>query len=672
MESPFQARLSKGVLLGDGAMGTQLYERGVSYKRCFEEQTLSNPGLVAQIYREYLNAGAELIETNSFGANRIKLAAFGLQDKVRDINLRAVKQARDARETVGESAFVGGSIGPINHRMLPPGNITSEMMREAFAEQIAALLEGGADALVFETFTDLEELVLAIEAGRSVCKLPVVAQMTFTEEQQTLANQTPFEVARTLRDLHVEVIGVNCSIGPQGTLDIIKQMAVILDGDTRAQRPWLAAQPNAGLPGRIDGRYVYLSTPAYFADYAVRLAEAGVTLIGGCCGTTPAHIAAMAKALSEAGYIAPREVSTPAPSSSQAVPVIRVQQHAADEAVKRYERAVAASQELVLPTPKVAPEASGRTYKMLPPTGLQQKLEAGKFVISVEFDPPRGIQPNKMLRDAQMLKDQGIIDLINVADSPMARVRMSCLSMAHLIQDTTGIETLIHFATRDRNLMGLQSELLGAHAIGIRNVLALTGDPPRIGDYPNATAVWDVDSIGLISIMKRMNAGMDWAGNSIGKPAQFYIGCAALTNDNINTEMDRIQRKIEAGADFMMTQPLYEIGPLEEFLDKMEQYRLPKRPVMLGIMPVQSSKHAEYLHNEVPGITIPDHIRRSMAEAGENGMAEGVRIARELLLQARSLVQGVYLMPSFGRFEMVGEIVEVLRDTCVVESLKSV
>jgi methionine synthase I (cobalamin-dependent)/5,10-methylenetetrahydrofolate reductase len=612
MIHPFLERLTNGPLLVDGAMGTLLYARGIPYERCFDELNLSEPNLVQQIHREYIAAGAEVVETNTFGANRFKLGRFGLEHKVRDINFRGVKIAREAREVSGEPVLLAGAVGPIGQPLAPIGGVSLNEARAGFREQIEALLEAGADLLMLETFPDLEELRQAVLAAREVCELPIVAQVTFADDGQTLTGAAPAGVATALLELQVAVLGVNCGLGPQLALDVVHQMAV--PPGTR-----LSALPNAGFPSRLEGRYLYFSTPDYFADYARRFAQAGVSLIGGCCGTTPQHTAAMRKALDEL--------------------------RPADAAPRAHAQAA--------PRPAEAPEPPATEG----PTPWMQKLEAGKFVVSVELDPPKGLNPTRIVQGAEFLAGVGV-DAINIGDSPMARVRMSCIALAVLIQRQTNLDTIIHFTTRDRNLMALQSELLGAHALAIRNILALTGDPPRMGNYPNATGVWDVDSIGLVQILKQLNQGIDWAGNSIGRPASFQIACAVNpVADDLELELDRFQRKIEAGAEFAMTQPVYDVSQILSFLDRAGPVPI---PIVLGVMPLQSHKHAEFLHNELPGVTIPDPVRERMRKAGEHGIAEGILQAQEFLAEAQRHVQGIYLMPSFGRYEMVAELVKVL------------
>ncbi len=631
IKHPLLDRLARGPILCDGAMGTMLYARGISFERCFDELNVTNPALVQEIHREYLRAGAEMIETNTFGANHFKLAHHGLEKRVREINLRGVKIAREAREIAGESAFVLGSVGPIGQLLPSFGSITYNDARVAFQEQIEALLEGGADAIILETFSDLKELQAAISAARAVTRdLPLFAQISFTEDEATLTGNTPENIAAELASLDLNVIGANCSVGPAGTFNAVKRLVAAL---RNYQLPitnyqFISVMPNAGFPTRVGERFIYVSSPQYFAEYAPRfIDELGATIVGGCCGTTPAHIAAMRDAL-RAHHPQPETrvvvVEKPAPVLHEAAP-------AGLTSVAR---------------------------------NLREKLRAGKWITSVELDPPRGLNPAKMIQGAAMLKEIGV-DCINIGDSPLAKIRMSCIALAVMLQERVGVETIIHFTTRDRNLMALQSDLIGAHSLGIRNVIALTGDPPRMGDYPNATAVYDIDSIGLIKILKRLNEGRDWAGTSIGMNADFYVACALdmiWANSDPN-EIDRFHRKLEAGADYVMTQPIYDAAILKEFLQKYgDQYGAVEKPIVLGVLPLMSHKHAEFLHNEVPGITLTDDARRRMKDAGERGVQEGIKLAQELLLEAKDFVAGTYLMPSFGRYEVCGEIVQVLND----------
>ncbi|MBI5031257.1 MAG: bifunctional homocysteine S-methyltransferase/methylenetetrahydrofolate reductase [Chloroflexi bacterium] len=627
MSNPLLRRLKHGPILADGAMGTMLYARGISFDRCFDELNLSNPTLVQEIHRDYLRAGAEIIETNTFGANRFKLARFGLERKVRDINLRGVKIAREAREIAGANAFVFGSVGPLGHFVSPLGGITEAEAQAAFKEQIEGLLEGGADAIIIETISDLNELRIAVAAARDVTNdLPLVAQMSFTEDVDTVVGNTPEQIAAIMCDLQVDVIGANCSVGPAGTFEAVKRIvAALCDLEPR---PFISVMPNAGFPARIGERYMYVSSPQYFAEYTPRfINELGATIIGGCCGTTPDHIAAMRRTL-----------DTLHPTATPHVVIVEK-----PPIIKRDE---------------TTPGMTSTSRK------LREKLNAGKWITSVEIDPPRGLNPTKVLQGAAMLKELGV-DCINIGDSPLAKVRMDCVSLAVMIQHQIGLETIIHFTTRDRNLMALQAQLIGAHTLGIRNVLALTGDPPRMGDYPNATAVYDIDSVGLIKILKRLNEGRDWAGTSIGSNADFVIACALdmLRANADPNELDRFHLKLQAGADLVMTQPIYDAAILREFLQRYgDKYGTVEKPILLGVLPLMSSKHAEFMHNEVPGITLTDDARQRMKDAGERGIEEGIKLAQELLIDAKDYVAGTYLMPSFGRYEVCGELVKVLED----------
>ncbi|MDV2496549.1 MAG: bifunctional homocysteine S-methyltransferase/methylenetetrahydrofolate reductase [bacterium] len=616
MAHPLLERLSRGLILSDGAMGTMLYNRGVSFEHCFEELNRSNPSLVQDIHLAYIRAGSELIETNTFGANRVRLASYGMEAKVGEFTLWGAKTAKYARDISGEPVIIAGAIGPLGKPLRPVGKITREEARAIFREAAEGLLEGGVDCFMIETAYDLTEVTEAILAIQETTDLPIIAQMTFSEDGKTPRGHTVEDVVEGLSALDVAVIGANCSMGPQGTLDVIRRMHEITDLP-------LSVHPNAGMPRIIQDRYIYLSSPTYVAEYAVAFAEAGAQIIGGCCGMTPDHIAAMREAL----------VKLRPPVESVA----------------------AAHRETIEVSGKeaFAPPSEARSH-------LAGLLEEDHFVVSVEVDPPKGTNPRKDIEGAAMLKAAGA-DLINVADSPMARVRMGCMAMAYLIQREVGIETIIHFTTRDRNLMGLQSDLLGAHAVGIRNILALTGDPPRIGDCQDATPVFDVDSVGLIHILRSLNEGKDLSDNSIGEPARFFIICAVNPADpDLDAEMGRFRKKIEAGAELAMTQPLYEIHTLLRFLERCEKIGL-NIPILLGVLPLVSFRHASFLHNEVPGIEIPEVMRKRLQDAGDKARQAGVELATELLMEAVPLVKGTYLMPSFGRYEVVADIVKELR-----------
>ncbi|MER3456528.1 MAG: bifunctional homocysteine S-methyltransferase/methylenetetrahydrofolate reductase [candidate division GAL15 bacterium] len=604
----FAERLRQGVLVADGAMGTMLYSRGVPFDQPFELVNATQPDFVVGIHVEYIRAGAELVETNTFGGNRFKLGARGLADRVRELNRAGAKLAKEARDVAGVPVFVAGSVGPLGKPLKPFGILPPEEAYDAFREQVEALVEGGVDLILLETFSDLEELRVAVRAAREVTDLPVVAQMTFDEDGHTPRGHTPAEVVEALQPLGVAAVGANCSVGPLPMVDVVSAMVRV------ASVP-VTAMPNAGYPARVEGRYVYSTPPRYFAEHARRMAQAGARVVGGCCGTTPEHIAAVAEALRDL---------RPAPQPRVVVTLPR--------------------------RPEAAPPPVGATE-------LSRKLST-QFVISVEVDPPKGTDPTKDLLGAQLVKQRGA-DAVNVGDSPLGRVRMSAAALCVLIQQHVGIETIIHFTTRDRNLMALQADLIGLHALGVRNVLALTGDPPRAGDYPAATAVYDTDSVGLVRILKRLNEGVDLAGKPIGQPTSFCVGVAFdLYPDTLDHQMRRLDEKVQAGADFIMTQPIFEPETLDHYLRRVG---CPPLPMLVGVLPLQSSRHAEFLHHEVPGIHIPDWVRRRMGEAGNRGREEGLRLAAELLDAIADRIHGVYLMPSFGRYEVVAELTERLR-----------
>lgn len=618
MAHPFLQRLREGPLLCDGAMGTLLYERAGSIDRCFDELNLSNAKLVQEVHRDYLSAGAEIIETNTFGANRFKLEKYQLDDQVREINRRGAKNAEYAIEIAGRAAYVAGAIGPTGRTLAPIGLVEPAAVRQAFREQVEGLLEGGVDLLIIETIGSLEEMVEAVEAAHDVCDLPIVAQMTFSNDGRTIAGQSVRQVASTMKELGVDVVGVNCSVGPHGVLRVVRALRTLLPEEMP-----ISAQPNAGWPTQVDNRIIYSTSPDYMARFAREAIEAGATIVGGCCGTTPVHTAAMRTGIDQMSDSAGTESS----GQVQVEPRRRADLLPADQ-----------------------------------PTGISQKL-GKQFVVSVELDPPRGLNPEKMLRGARLLKDAGV-DAVNIADSPMARVRMSALALCYMVQEQVGLETILHFTTRDRNLMGIQSDLIGAHAIGVRNIIALTGDPPSLGDYPDVTAVYDVDSIGLVKVLRAMNEGTDAAGASIGQQASFTIAIAAdPTRDDLDHEAERLHRKIEAGGHVIMTQPVYEMQTWRDLVDIYERRYGPiPIPVLLGILPLYSHRHAEFLYNEVPGIKPTDEIRERMRKAGAEARVEGVHIAQELLLEAREEVQGIYIMPSFGRYSMAVDVLDVLHD----------
>lgn len=619
MSHPLLDRLQAGCLLGDSAMGTMLFSYGHPTDSCLDELNLTQPDQVAEIHRANINAGADFIETNTFGANRCRLEQHGLGDKVRDINFRGVKIAREEREISGRPVLVAGSIGPTGRILEPVGTLPIEDAYKAFREQVEALLEAGVDFFILETMGYLGEMDAAIRAVRDTCDLPIMAMMTFGDDGITFAAETPAQVVQHLAGEGIDIIGANCSVGPHRLLKVIRDMrraAREIDGPT----PWIAAIPNAGWPTKAGTRLVYRSSPEYFAQFAKDAIDAGARIVGGCCGTTPAHTAAMRSVVDQA-----------LPNGSPN------------------------GQEKAKPTPKPALVFSEEADA---DTEVKQAL-GKKFLTCVEIDPPKGLNPTKAIEGARLLKEAGV-DAINVADSPMARVRMSAMTLCYLIQQEVGIETILHYTTRDRSLMGLQSELLGAHAAGVRNILALTGDPPSLGDYADSTPVYDVDSIGLIRVISKMNRGEDSAGSSIGRTANFTIACAVdPTKPDLEDEARRLREKIDAGAHFVMTQPIFSLDVWTNFLEVYGADELPI-PVMIGILPLQSSRHAEFLHNEVPGINLTDAARDRMRLAGKDGRQEGISMAQELLHELRPYAQGVYLMPSFGRYEVAAEVIKVL------------
>ena len=648
---PLLRRIAQGAILCDGAMGTYLFSHlgSRSASICFDDLNRAKPDLIQKIHQEYIEAGAEIIETNTFGANAVKLAQYGLQNEVRAINLSGVRAAREAREISGKPVFIAGSVGPTGVTAADLSSADAiERLKNIFREQIEALLEGGADAIILETFARLKEILLAIETARSVCDLPIIAQMTFTEDGHTLAGEHPQDIAKALAASGADIIGANCGMGPSGAIEIAAEMcAALADTAYTGPKPFISAQPNAGMASRIGGRFVYVSTPDYFADSAQQFRDCGVRLIGGCCGSTPQHIAAMRAAL-------------------QTQP-----------------SAISAALQLLLNTQPHIHEEDEQTDAQTQ-TRLARALHEQKFVISVELDPPKGFNPEKILAGAEILRNSGV-EFVNIADSPTARVRMSSIALAALVHQRLDMEPVIHITTRDRNTMAIQSDLLGAHALGLRNILALTGDPLRIGDYPNLTGVWNTDSIGLIRILSSLNSGRDTGGSALSGAGSFYIGAALdvnapdelididietarnkLLSDSAKTglttrelEFQRYHEKLAAGAHFIMTQFLYDLEPLRKFY---QRFGKPQIPVLLGLSPLHSFKHAEFLHNEVRGVSIPKEIRERMRNAGEHGRETGVQIAFELLSAARreNLIQGCYLLPSYGRYDVVADLAEAL------------
>ena len=605
MRHPFLDAIDRGIVLLDGAMGTLLRQRG--WTGPTDVAVLEHPDLVRAVHEEYVAAGADVILTNTFEANRAVMSRHGLGGRVREANLVAARIARDVREISGAPVFVGGSVGPIG-RELAVGAWTLRDAAEAFREQIEALVEGGVDLLVLETFHSAAEAREAVLAARAITDLPVVAMLNFSSDLASAAGEDPADFARALTEAGADLVGVNCGVGPQAALDMLEVMA------QDAHRVPLAVEPNAGLPRAVQGRMIYPSSAEYFADFALRAKDMGASLIGGCCGTTPQHVRAMRDALG---------------SGRSAQPVVRSR-------------------------PQVEPPPLEEAAALEPlRSRLRDKLAEGRFVISVEIDPPRGVNPRKAIEGAAMLLDAGA-DAINIGDSPMARVRMSALALAVQMQQRAGIETIVHQTTRDRNLMALQADMLGAHALGVRNVIALGGDPPP--EASQSSAVWDVDSIGFIRVLKRLNEGYDFAGNSIGGRTDFFVaGAANPTADDLDLELQRVRAKVEAGADVLMTQPVYDTARVLEFFERLGPIEV---PVLLGIMPLVSYRNAEFVHHELAGVVVPDDVRSRMRAAGEAGTDEGIAIALEHIEETRALpfVSGIYVMPAFGRYEIAAAV----------------
>ena len=611
---PFDEALKTQLLVFDGAMGSLLYERGVFVTQNFEQLNVSRPDVVKKIHGDYVAAGAHVILTNTFGANAVRLERFGLLGEVRAFNLAG---AKIAREEAGDKAYVAGSVGPTG---LVPGVVSkAELLaaRTSFAEQAAALAEGGVDLFVMETFRHLDELQIAVEAAREAAPgVPIIASVTFDAEGTVADGSEPEVVARRIADFGATALGVNCGDGPQLSLSMAERM--------RGPRLPICVQPNAGLPRTVDGRLLYMATPEYFDVFARRMLQAGATMIGGCCGTTPEHVKWMAKSVrmygkSNTPHVEPVAARTPDVGVGQPLTPIA-------------ERSAFAA-----------------------------KVAAGKFVVSVEVNPAPGVNPDVALAAAKMLIDNGV-DVVNVADGPRAVARMSNLAFCMMLAQRHGIEPLLHVCGRDRNLLAQMAHLLGAHAVGLRNLVIITGDPPKVGDYPEATAVYDLDAIGLLHMASSMNRGIDPAGKALpgGKTAFFCATGLEPGAADLDREIKRLEQKRAAGADIVMTQPIFQHEVLDDVLKRIAHLEM---PVMIGVLPLVSYKNAEFLHNEVPGMQIPEHIRERMRKvpSGPEARKEGVKIAREMLFSVRDRVQGAYLMPPLGKYELALEVLDGLK-----------
>jgi homocysteine S-methyltransferase len=609
MATDLLTRLQGGPVLCDGAMGTLLYSKGIFINRCYDELNISQPDLIRGIHHDYLQAGAEIVETNTFGANSFRLGRHGCVDRLSDINRMGARVAREAAKSF--DAMVAGAVGPLGVRIEPLGKVALEEARSAFREQIQALNEEGVDLLILETFGYLEELHQALLAAREVnLKLPVVAQVTIDEEGNCLDGSSPEHYGPQLQDWGADVVGCNCSVGPVAMLDAMERVRAVTTVP-------LSAQPNAGMPRSVEGRNIYLCSPEYMASYAKKFVEVGVSLVGGCCGTTPEHIHSM-KARLRVGSA--RSTSFKPVKAPSATPV---------ETVPLGER-----------------------------SRLGRKIAAGEFVTMVEIVPPKGIDAVKEIEGAKFLKSVGV-DAVNIPDSPRASARMSNQALCLLIAQQVGIEPILHYTCRDRNVLGIQSDLLGASAVGINNLICITGDPPKMGDYPDATAVFDVDAIGLVNIVHNLNRGLDIGANPIGTATKFVIAVGANPGaDNIEEEIRRFEYKVEAGAELAVTQPVFDLRLLEEFLKNIAHCRV---PVVAGIWPLTSARNAEFMKNELR-VSIPDEIIERMVKANtaDAARAEGVAIARDMLTAAREMVQGAQIAAPFGRYSCAVDVLEAM------------
>jgi methionine synthase / methylenetetrahydrofolate reductase(NADPH) len=609
MATDLITRLRKGAVLCDGAMGTLLLSKGIFIDRCYDELNLSQPDLIRGIHQEYLQAGAEVIETNTFGANSFRLSKHGCVDKLAEINRKGARLAREAAKSF--DALVAGAVGPLGVRIEPLGKVSLSEAREAFREQIAALNEEGVDLIILETFGYLEELHQAILAAREVNpKLPVVAQVTIDEDGNCLDGSSPEHYGRQLEAWGADVVGINCSVGPVPVLEALERVRSVTTVP-------LSAQPNAGMPRILDGRTIFLSSPEYMASYAKKFVDIGVSLVGGCCGTTPRHIQEMK----------PRLKPRPDP-------------------VQPVRKAAAPTEHPVDPPPLAERSRLGR------------RIAEGEFVVMVEIVPPKGTEGTKEIEGSRYLKSVGV-DAVNIPDSPRASARMSNQALCLMIAQQVEIEPILHYTCRDRNVLGIQSDLMGASALGIRNLICITGDPPKMGNYPDATAVFDVDAIGLVNIVHNLNHGLDIGSNPIGNGTKFVIGVGANPGvPNIDEEIRRFEYKVQAGAEYAVTQPVFDLRLLEDFLRRIEHCRI---PVIAGIWPLVSARNAEFMKNELR-VSVPDEIitRMSRATTAEAARAEGVAIARDMLSAVRDMVQGAQISAPQGRYSSAVDVLEAL------------
>lgn len=600
------------VYLFDGAMGTMLYSKGVFINRCYDELNIKDPELVLEVHKRYVRAGAEILETNTYGANAVKLRSFGIEDQLRQINVRGAELAREA---AGDGVYVAGAIGPLGIRLEPYGPTALSEAGEYFRQQAAALLEGGVDLFILETFSNLDEIEQALGAIRELCSLPVVAQMTIGPDKRTTYGATPTTIGKRLEEAKADIIGLNCSVGPDVMLDAVEELAA---ATTRK----ISCQPNAGLPREVNGRQMYMASPDYMAKYAKRLIQKGVKFLGGCCGTTPEHVKMMADAV----------------------------------------RPLSPRRSFVIVGDEAAPETEKRGVEATPLAQRSRwgaKIARGEFVSTIEITPPKGPNAAAMLEGVKAIKAAGV-DGVNVPDGPRAQNRMGAIAVAVLIQQQVGVEAVLHYCCRDRNLLGMHSDLLGCSALGLRNLLLITGDPPKMGPYPDATAVFDIDSIGLTNMVSLMNRGLDLGGNSFGEPTQFTIGVGVNPGHlDLDYELRRFEWKVKAGAEYAITQPVFDARQLESFLDRIDGMRV---PIVAGMWPLLSYRNAQFMNNEVPGVSIPDDVMERMRVASEksreHGLREGVAIARETLDLIRDRVAGVQVSAPLGRIDLALEVFE--------------
>lgn len=610
----FRQLIGQRAVIADGAMGTMLYTRGVFINRCFDELNLSAGQMVREIHQEYVRAGAEVLETNTFGATRARLATFGIGDKVEAINRAGVRLAREAAAERSD-VFVAGAIGPLGVHLEPLGPTSYAEAREMFREQIAVFLDEGVDLLIFETFSQLSELREGLAAARELAgpEMVIVAQVTIDDDGNMPDGTSTETFTQFLDSSPADIVGLNCSVGPKATLETLERMMAF------TAKP-VSGMPNAGHPTQVEGRAIYLSSPEYLAQYARRMLWAGVKMVGGCCGTTPEHI---------------KSIKSEARSLQPGIHKLSVTVEEPKAKVKSMEKVPVAQK-----------------------SSLGAKLAAGKFVAFVEILPPRGVDPAKEVAGAKLCKEAGI-DVINVPDGPRASARMSAQVTCQLIERDAGIESVLHFCCRDRNILGIQSELLGAHAAGIRNLICITGDPPRMGSYPDATAVFDVDSIGLTNIVNNLNHGLDIGGNPIGSQTTLLLGVGANPGAlNIEEEIRRTEWKVQAGAEYIVTQPVFDIRQVERFLKKIEGFRI---PVITGIWPLTSFRNAEFMVNELR-VPVPDEYMNRMrgVEDPEKARSEGIKIAQEMVANVRHMVDGVQLSAPFGRYAMAVEVAQAI------------